>query len=425
MKTIENYKKIIKGFYADNLYKNASYLMISNIIVGVLGFVFLLIATHLYSSQDVGTYSALISTIGLISLIAMWGGFYTFILRFIPSYTPKEQNDLIFASFIFHIIIVIFLSLIFILFIDFFAPKLNFLHTIFYGTIFAIFSIFFAISSLFNGVFISYRKTKFVVVKNIIEYSSKILLLPFFTTFLCFGIFYSYGIGVLVAVFVSFFLLSKIKKINNFKISIFSGYNIIRKNFDYIFTSYLSMLAISAYPLLVLLLIINLLSSESAAYFFIAWGIFSIFSMLITSITTSFMVEGSYDKKDIKKNRNKGLKIALIISTFCVLLIFLFGNFILALFGKEYLNSLNLLYVFVISIYLFAINRIYSTILSIRKRIYEIVIFNFLISGCTIGLSALFLSFYGLIGAGYAWIIGQFIGVIWIAIRRERIQNRI
>ncbi len=418
MTIIENVKKIVKGLYADNLYKNASYLMISNIIVGVLGFVFLIIATRLYSTQDVGIYSALISAMGLISLLAIWGGFYAFMIRFIPSHTLKEQNDLIFASFIFHIIIVIFLSVIFIFFINFFAPKLNFLHTIFYGSIFVMFSVFFAISSLFNGVFISYRKTKLVVVKNVIENSSKIILLPFFTTFLCFGIFYSYGIGVLAAVFVSFFLLSKIKKMNDFKISIFSGYNIIRKNFGYISANYLSMLAVSAFGLLLPLLIINILSAESTAYFFIAWGIFSIFFMLITSITTSFFVEGSYDEKDIKKNRNKGLKFALIIGTFCVLLIFLFGNFILGLFGKEYLNSLNLLYVFGISIYLFAANRIYSTILSIRKKIHEIVAFNFLITGCALGFSVLFLPLYGLIGIGYGWIIGQITGIIWIVLKR-------
>ncbi|OQX22594.1 MAG: hypothetical protein BWK75_00370 [Candidatus Altiarchaeales archaeon A3] len=421
MRIIKNIKKIIKYICQDNLYKNASYLMISNIIVGVLGFVFLFIATHLYSTQDVGIYTTLISTMGLISLLAIYGGFYAFMIRFIPLYAPKEQNDFIFASFIFHIIIVIFLSLIFILFINFFVPKLNFLHTIFYGGIFVIFSIFFAISSLFNGVFTAYRKTKLVVIKNVMENSSKIILLPLFTTFLCFGIFYSYGIGIIVSVFVSFFLLSKIKKMNDFKASIFSGYNIIRKNFDYISASYLSMLATSAFGLLLPLLIINLLSAESTAYFFIAWSIFSIFSTLITSVTTSFFVEGSYDEKNIKKNRNKGLKFALIIGMFCVLLIFLFGNFILALLGKEYLNSSNLLYVFSISIYLFASNRIYSTILSIRKKMREIVAFNFLITGCAIGFSVLFLPLYGLIGIGYGWILGQFIGVGWTVIRRERI----
>ncbi len=421
MKIIKNYKKIIKGLYADNLYKNSFYLILSNIVSGLLGFIFLMIATRLYSPYDIGIYSTLISAMGLISLFAIWGGFYAFIIRFIPPHTSKEQNDIIFASFIFHIIIVIFLSLIFIFFVNFFAPKLNFLHTIFYGGIFVMFSIFFTISSLFNSVFVSYRKTKIVIVKNVIENSSKIILLPFFTTFLCFGIFYSSGIGVLAAVFVSFFLLSKIKKINYFDISIFSGYNIIRKNFGYIFASYISIVAASAFGLLVPLLIINLLSAESTAYFFITWSIFSIFLMLITSITTSFFVEGSYNEKDIKKNRNKGLKFALIICIFCVLLIFLFGNFILALFGKEYLNSLNLLYVFGISIYLFAANKIYATILTIRKKMYEIVAFNFLITGCTIGFSVLFLPLYGLIGIGYGWIIGQFIGIVWIVIRRDRI----
>lgn len=415
---MEKIKVLTKYIYQSNLYKGALYLMISNIIAGALGFVFLLVATRLYSAQDIGVYSSLVSAIGLISLLALWGGFYAFLIRFIPSSTPKEQNEIIFASFVLHVVIVIFLSLSFILFINFFAPKLNFLYTIMYGGIFVLFSMFFAISSLFNSVFTSYRKTEVIITKNIIENCSRIILLPFFTTFLHFGIFCSYGIGLLAGILFSFFLFLKIKKTNSFKISIFSGYNSIRKNFSYIFAHYLSMLAVSAFGLLLPLIIINQLSAESVAHFFVIWSIFSIFLMLVTSSTTSFFVEGSYSKKDLKKNINKELKFVLIICTLCVLLIFLFGNFILGLFGKEYQNSLALLYVFAISIYLFAINRVYSTTLSISKNISEIVIFNFLITGFAVGFSVLFLLLHGLFGVGYGWIIGQIAGIVWIVLKR-------
>ena len=92
MKIIENFKKIIKGLYADNLYKNSFYLMLSNIVSGLLGFIFLMIATRFYSSYDIGIYSAMFSAISLIILFSMTGGFSTAIIKLVPSTSSLDKN---------------------------------------------------------------------------------------------------------------------------------------------------------------------------------------------------------------------------------------------------------------------------------------------------------------------------------------------
>jgi len=139
------------------------------------------------------------------------------------------------------------------------------------------------------------------------------------------------------------------------------------------------------------------------------------------SIITSFFVECSYKENEIKKNRIKGLKMSLIIAIISIFAIFLFGNFILSLFGvgEEYLNSLSLLYVFIISVYFFAINRIYSTELVIKKKIKSVLIFNFLITGSIIMIGTLLMFYFGLLGVGYGWLIGQIIGITWILVNSK------
>ncbi|PKP58826.1 hypothetical protein CVT91_07865 [Candidatus Atribacteria bacterium HGW-Atribacteria-1] len=414
MRIIKNITNLIKYTYQDNLYRNGIHLMLTNIVTGLFGFVFLMIATRLYSSQDVGMYSALFSVISLIVLFSV-GGFSNTIIRLVPTASQPDRNKLIFSSFVIMCFTVMIVSLIFVFFIDVFSPKLIFLKDLFYGFIFILFTVFAGIYTLFNGVFMAFRKTQYILINNIITNIGKIFLLPSFVSLLYIGIFYSAGIATFLGVVICLFLLYEAKLIKNFKLSM--NFDIIKKNFKYILTNYFSSIASQLFGLLLPILILNILFAEITAYFFIAWTIFSIITQMTMSIIMSFFVEGSYKEDEIKKNRNKGLKAALIIATISVIGVFLFGKFLLSLFGEEYLNSLNLLYVFAISIYFFVVNKIYLVELLIKKKMKETIIFNFLITIPTIIFGTLLMFYFGLMGVGYGWLIGQLIGIIWILAR--------
>ncbi len=415
MKTIENYKKIIKGLYADNLYKNSFYLMLSNIVSGLFGFIFLIIATHFYSSYDVGIYSAMFSAISLIILFSMTSGFSNVLIKLVPSASSLDKNKLVFSFLMISCFMVLIMSFIFVSFIEIFSSKLIFLkENLFYGFIFILFSIFSTVAALFNGIFMAFNRTKYILIGNISINVGKIILLPLFVSFLYMGIFYSTEIGILLGVFISLFLLYKARLIN-FKLNI--NFDIIKQNFNYILTNYFSSIASGLFGLLLPIFILNILSAEMTAYFFIAWTIFSLITTFLMSTITSFFIEGSYNMNEIKKKRNKGLKSSLIIATISIFGVFLFGRFIFSLFGEAYLNSLDLLYVFTISVYFFVVNKIYLVELLIKKKMKETIIFNFLITIPAIIFGTLLMFYFGLLGVGYGWLIGQLIGIIWILAR--------
>ncbi len=415
MTIIENFKKIIKCLYADNLYKNSFYLMLSNIVSGLLGFIFLIIATRFYSSYNLGIYSAMFSAISLIILFSMTIGFSNAIIKLVPSASSSDRNKLVFSFLMISCFMVLIISFIFVSFIEVFSSKLIFLkENLFYGFIFILFAIFSAVAALFHGIFMAFRKTKYILIKEITINIGKIILLHLFISFLYMGIFYSTGIGTLLGVFVSLFLLYKTRLII-FKLNI--NFDLIKKNFNYILTNYFSSIASSLFGLLFPILIINILSAEMTAYFFIAWTIFTLIITFLMSTIMSFFIEGSYDMNEIKKNRSKGLKFSLIIGTISIIMVFLFGKFLLSLFGNAYLNSLDLLYVFTISIFFFVINKIYLVDMLIKKKMKETIIFNFLITIPAIIFGILLMFYFGLVGVGYGWLIGQAIGIIWILAR--------
>ncbi len=422
MVIIKNITNLIKYIYKDNLYRNGIYLFLTNSVNGLFGFVFLMIATRLYSSQDVGMYSALFSAMNLIVVFSMFGGFSNTIIRLVPTASQSDRNNLIFSSFAIMCFIVMIMSFVFVLFVDIFSPKLIFLKDLFYGFIFILFTVFLAIFSLFRGVFMAFRKTEHILISDTITYIGRIFLLPLFASLLYIGIFYSAGIATFFGAVICLFLSYKAKLIKDFKLSM--NFEVIKKNFDYIFTNYLSSIASTLPGLLFPILVLNIISAEMTAYFFIGWMIFSLITNMIMSIIMSFFVEGSYKDNEIKKNRNKGLKVSLIIATISIFSIFLFGKFALFLFGEEYLNSLNLLYVFAMSIYLFVINKIYLVDLLIKKKIKKILTFNFLIMGSMIISGTLLMFYFGLIGVGYGWLIGQIFGLGYIFFSKKHSKNR-
>ncbi len=415
MKIIKNYKKIIKGLYADNLYKNSFYLMLSNIVSGLLGFIFLMIATRFYSPYDIGIYSAMFSAISLIILFSMTGGFGNVLIKLVPSASSLDKNKLVFSFLMISCFMALIMSFIFVFFMEVFSSKLIFLkENLFYGFIFILFAIFSTVAALFNGIFMAFRRTKYILIEGITMNIGKIILLPLFISYLYMGIFYSTGIGTLLGVFISLFLLYKARLIN-FKLNI--NFDIIKQNFNYILTNYFSSIASGLFGLLLPILILNILSAEMTAYFFIAWTIFSLITSFLMSTITSFFIESSYNMNEIKKNKDKGLKVSLIIATISIFGVFLFGKFVLSLFGNAYLNSLDLLYIFTISTYFFVINKMYLVELLIKKKMKETIIFNFLITIPAIISGTLLMFYFGLIGVGYGWLIGQAIGIIWILAR--------
>jgi hypothetical protein len=69
--------KKLQALWANRFYINSLYLLISNVLGAVLGFVFWIIAAHLYTTEQVGLASAVISAIGLLAwLLVPKAAFY-------------------------------------------------------------------------------------------------------------------------------------------------------------------------------------------------------------------------------------------------------------------------------------------------------------------------------------------------------------
>lgn len=191
---------------------------------------------------------------------------------------------------------------------------------------------------------------------------------------------------------------------------------ILKNTFAFISANYISTIFLQLPNLLFPIIILNILSESDVAYFYIPWQLFFVFFVIICLISSVFLMEGSHKEKDIEKYKRKTIKLSFLVVFGGIILFFVFGEFLLSLFGKEYIDSANLLYVLAISLVLVAINQIYLTTKLIKKEIKEFTVFNVIIYSSSLVMGTLLISSFGIIGVGYGWFIGQMLGSVFIII---------
>lgn len=398
----DKYEKIM----GDSLYKNSIYLMISSGVMAAFGFFFWLICARLFSAEDIGLATTIISVMGLIASISVLG-LNSGLVRYLPN--SKDKNNKINTCFTIVALTAIIVSTIFLLGLGTFSPRLMFIkHNILMSFAFIFFMAIYSMSSVIESVFIAFRKAKFVLVKNTI-FSVIKLGLPF--VFFSLGIMGAFGIfsAYMTAAFIGFgvvFLILIYKF--HYKPKFVFYDKVITKIGKYSFVLYLAGFIGGLSSTLMPLIITNTLHPETTAYYFMAMQIVSLLFVVSGATNNSLFAEGSANTKGLRKNVLKSIWIISVLLIPAILLTFLFGHFILGAFGEEYsAQGLKFLKLMALSSILVSVNSIFGSVFKVKKRVFGIIIASAISAATILGLSFVFMKSYGLIGIAYAYIIGQ------------------
>ena len=164
-----------------------------------------------------------------------------------------------------------------------------------------------------------------------------------------------------------------------------------------------------AVPGLILpLMVVNLLGAESNAYFYIGWATGSVLFMIPMVVSFSLFVEGSHSSEQLKRDTRRSFKLILLLLVPAIIIVFLLGDKILALFGAAYSeNATRLLWVLAASALPVSINHVYLSIKRVEMRMKSVIRLVVFTAFVTLALSYFLLPQMGILGAGVAWLIGQ------------------
>tara|TARA_Y100000310_G_C20586072_1_gene765468 strand:- start:157 stop:1284 length:1128 start_codon:yes stop_codon:yes gene_type:complete len=366
--------------------------------MALFGFVFWTINARLFTAEQVGLASTLISVLGLLVNMSLLG-FNMALLKYLPQSNHRDEK--ISSCFILSGLVSLVVSLIFVLGVDLFSPKLSFLKTNrTYFVLFVLFILFGTLFTLIESIFIAYRKSKFVLVKNMIWSIFKVILPVFLVAWGAFGIFGSWMIAMLIALIISLFFVNI-----DFKLRV--NWELLKKMFKFSSGNYFANLLAIAPGMVLPIMVTNLINPTQTAYFYIAWMVASLLFVVPTAVSQSLLTESSHE--ELGNKVKKAYKIIFLLLGVGVLGVLLFGKLILWLFGTNYVSGAYLsLILLSLSSIPFALNVIFITLENIKHNVQKVVLMYGLIAGITFVLAYLLLS-YGLVGISLSWLIGNLI----------------
>ena len=410
-------KKTISKFYIylanDSLYRNSIYLMLSTGVTAVFGFLFWIINARLYSAEQVGIGTTLISIMTLISSFSLLG-LGNSLIKYLS--TSDKKNEKINTSFTLVGLTSIFISIFFLIFLKTFSPRLLFVReSIIFSLLFILFIVFSSLNALSESVFIAYRSSKFVLIKNTIFSITKLIFPIFLVALGTYGIVVSMGIAMAIAFLVSLvFLILRFNYLFKPIIDKIVVKRMIKFSLGNYIAGNLGGLPAMALPIL----ITNIIGAKFSAYFYMDMMIVSLLYIIPMATSQSLFAEGSYSGIELRVHLKKALKIISIIIIPAIIVTFLFGNYILLAFGKEYSDEgFILLKLLSISGIFISINAIGGTILNIKIKIKLLILLSLINTTVILSLSVFFIkmNLFGVVGVGIGWIVGQgIISVIYL-----------
>jgi len=405
--------QFISAFFRDSLLKNAFYLMATNLTNLILGFIFWVIAARYYSPHDIGTISAVLSSVFLIAMISSLG-FPTALLFYLPK-DGKNADRIINSCIIASIAASIIFSSIYIFGIDIWTPALGSMFgSLEYDLIFIAVTIFSTVSALISSAFTAGKRSSFHMTKETLFGAVKILPLPLLAGFGAMGIFISWGIGLVLALIMGFLLLSIVWK----------GYlprpaldPVIKSMAGYSAWNYLSGLLNSLPRLVLPIMIVNLISPESTGFFFIAMMVAGLLYGIPQSISSSLLAETS-DGAQLWDKVNKAIRFnaALVIPGFFIFIIF--GKFVLNLFNPSYAqNASTTLIILAAASLPLSVNTIFTGVRNSQKNVKSVLKINFAISVITFVFALPFIKLWGINGAATAFLFANMACAITVIYR--------
>lgn len=395
--------RALRRLSQDTLLRNSLYLTLNTATIAFVGFLFWLINSRLFSANEIGAATTLISAAALISYVSLFG-FNTTFVRFLP--TSRDRN----AEMNTGILIVFGTALVvataFVLLIPVIAPGLDFVRNSLGFTLgYVALTSFWAVNLVTDSVFIARRRAQYnIVVDGFIQGAIK-LALPFLLVGLgAFGIFTASGLAATVAVAASVFFMIRIA---DYRPRLSLSLAVLRRTWEYSAANYVANLLNLAPLCVIQVVLLDARGPRQAGYYFIAYQVASLLFAVAFAMSQSLLAEGSRPGADLPALVRRSAKALALICVPCAFLMAATARWLMMPFGQTYSHHGAVsLAVLVLSAPSVAFCSVATTVLRITNQLRAVVVTNAVYAAVIISLTLLFVG-HGLPWVALAWLVGN------------------
>lgn len=389
------------------LHVNAFYMILNHASASLSGFIFWLLAAHLYSAEEMGLAAAAFAAMTLIGITTSLGLGYG-LVRFVPLAGPGAVH-LINWSLSAVTVVSVMVAAIFLAGVPFWSPSLEPLRG---SPLVFLFSVVFitllALHELQGLIFLAFRRTEFILGKNLGLALIRIgFIVAFAGVFRELGVLYALGVSYLVIVALSALVLVR-RVYPKYRVSFILAKPPALKFISFSLSNAASNLLIMLPNSLLPLLVIGMLGTEKNAYFYVAWTIGILLSSLSMAFALSLFAEGSYDGRELGITVRRILPVTGLMTGLGAVAVLAFGDKILMAYGREYsAEGITLLRLMAVAAFPAIGSNIYVAVLRVRQQNRHYVAAMGILAATTVGGGYLLLQQMGIAGPGASWLLGH------------------
>ena len=404
----------IRQYIRDPLFRNSLFMLLASASSATFGFIFWMLAAKIYPREEIGAATALISSLSLVILLSRLGLSQS-LIRFFPE---KDKGEVFGTSLIITTIFTVLFGVIFIVGVDVWSPGLRGVGKA--VPLLLLYLVANSITVLTGTAFIALRKAEYYFFQSLLMGSRIAFLAPlvFMGTL---GIFSSLGTSFVITVTISLILLVK----SGIRPTVMD-WGFLRDTFRFSAGNYVAVLLMRSPGYILPVMVLNMLGAKEAAYYYVAFAITSLLFIIPHAVSTSLFVEGSHGEA-LNRTILKSIFAMFLLLVPAVVVVYFLGERVLELIGKDYAaNGLNVLRIMTLSSFFFGICQIHFSIKRIQEDVKGLILLGALIFSLVLGLSHVFMLRLGLLGVGYAWMIGYGVSslIVGVFVRSGRSSER-
>lgn len=404
-------RSLVHRIRNDSLLRNSIYIMATTVATSAIGYLYWIVATHIYSAPDVGLTSALSGFMALSSTLANMGIGATLIQTLPRRASGYAWSLTLNAGLATGTVTSLLAGIIAVVVLPLFSHQFAIVwHNAAYALIFIAGVPLFTIATLLDQAFVAERATSNLLGHSIAYALLRFPLMVLFAPLRVLGIFSSSILALVVTLIgTRLLLVPRLGRAYCFAVRgmMEQVRGMLSSLVGHHFINIGGLMPMYLLPVLVTVK----LSATDNAYFYTTSMVGSIFFMISPAVATSLFAEGSHGADDVlRKVRNSALITGLLLGP-AMLIMFLVGRYVLLLFGPRYAEHGQLLLMILVADAVpDAITNIYVSVLRVQGRLRTAAILNLSMAALTLVLAWILLPILGIVGAGWAYLIAQLTG---------------
>ena len=411
----------------DSLLRNSVYIMATTVATSLLGYLYWILAAHVYAARNIGLAAALISTMTLASILSSQGIGWT-LIQLLPGRPAGYARSLTLnAGLATGILTGLCAAAIVVVVLPLLSPQLAIVgHDAAYVVAFVVGVALTSTASLVDYVFMAERAADNMLVRNMILAAIKIplLLLPLLLARAgAFGIFGTWVLATAIGVLAGMALVRRLGR--SYRPTMRGARGQVRAMLSSLAGNHVITVGGLAPTYLLPLFVTARLSATDNAYFYVTWRLAGLSLMVSAAVAASLAAEGSHARHDLLRTARSSILLIAVLLGPAMLLFLGGGHYIMAPFGPGYAHHGQfLLLLLVISAVPDAITNVYVAVLRVQQRLRHAALLNLGMAGLTLGLAWVLLPQLGIAGAGLAWLSAQLAGSITVALHIMVVRRR-